>query len=93
MKFRPLHDRVLVRRLEEDERSSGSRRAREFAFTAGPPAPSFPALPASPALPGRQRPSPGARSEPFRARFGKNFPMTLDFGRSSDYLLAVIGTH
>ena len=23
MKFRPLHDRVLVRRLEEDERSSG----------------------------------------------------------------------
>ncbi len=23
MKFRPLHDRVLVRRLEEDERSTG----------------------------------------------------------------------
>ena len=23
MKFRPLHDRVLVRRLEEDDRSSG----------------------------------------------------------------------
>ncbi len=23
MKFRPLHDRVLLRRLEEDERSSG----------------------------------------------------------------------
>ncbi len=23
MKFRPLHDRVLVRRLEEDERSAG----------------------------------------------------------------------
>ena len=23
MKFRPLHDRVLVRRVEEDERSSG----------------------------------------------------------------------
>ena len=23
MKFRPLHDRVLVRRLEEDEKSSG----------------------------------------------------------------------
>ena len=23
MKFRPLHDRVVVRRLEEDERSSG----------------------------------------------------------------------
>ena len=23
MKFRPLHDRVLVRRLEEDERTSG----------------------------------------------------------------------